>query len=222
MKNRYNDSLRDANSEILALTPANQTLRLVLAYEFAKVYKKNFRVLEIGCGEGDSILPLLEKTSASLDALDISREMINICKSRLQNYKDRVTYVCDDACDHLLQSPSYTIITTSWTVHNFLWKDKLVLLQAIYNNLPKGGWFLIMDKVYPDSGAKQKYIEQIERYRYLEGRVRKDILDHERMDFSSPYRMDEKRFFKELKRLGFKSIELIDRVERDVVILARK
>lgn len=222
MKNRYDDILREYNSEILELTPGNQVLHFVLAYHFARLYKPHDRVLEIGCGGGDSTLPLMRVTKAQLTALDVSSEMIRLCKKNLYQYKSRMSYVCEDALAYLQQGHTYDTIISSWTIHNFPWPQKKQLFKAIYNALPRNGYFLLMDKIYGDKVAVSQYKEQTHRYKLLPPQVAKAILDHEEIDFSAKYRMDEKQTIKELKQAGFKKVEIIDRVTRDVVLVATK
>ncbi|MBL8031545.1 MAG: class I SAM-dependent methyltransferase [Candidatus Doudnabacteria bacterium] len=222
MKNRYDNILRTHNAEILTLTPANQVLHTVVAYNFAKLYRKGNSVLEIGCGEGDSTLPLLSLSQAELTALDVSPDMIRICKNNLRAYKSRVQYICDDALNFLKHGRSYDIIISSWTIHNFTWSQKKLLFKAICNALPSNGKFLLMDKIYLDKKEKVQYQEQIERYKLLPRQIAKAIIAHEVTDFSLRYRMSEKQTLQELRAAGFKKVKIADRVTRDAFLIAFK
>ena len=222
MKNRYDKVLREGNKLILELNTANETLRLVLAFEFKKYYRQGQRVLEIGCGEGDSAKKLLEYSTASLDLLDISPEMIRFSKKNLAKYQKRIRFICEDALSYLQRSDPYDIITSSWTIHNFLWKDKEELLETIYEKLSPNGVFLLMDKVYPNRESKHLLEIQLKRFVYLPSVVSKEIIAHEKVDYTSRYRMDKKKFITVLKRVGFRKALIMDRVERDAVLVAAK
>lgn len=223
MKNRYINLLHTYNKEIIELSPAHLVLRIITALEIKKRLKKNSRVLDLGCGEGDSAEHVLSRTAAKLDLLDISPEMIRDCKKRLVKYKSRLSFVCKDAWEYLLQAKPYDIVTMSWTIHNFPKADQAALLKAIFQNLRKGGWLILMDKVYPDKDSKKFLDLQLERYKkYLPPKAVKAIVDHELQDYSSEYRLAEKPFIALLKKLGFKKVELANRAERDVVIVAQK
>lgn len=223
MKNRYNNLLRIHNAEILALTPANQVLHTVLAYNFARMWKNGNSVLEIGCGEGDSTLPLVQLSHAKLTALDVSPEMIKVCKKNLIAYSTCIEYVCADALEYLEEGKNaYDFIISSWTFHNFIWPQKRKLFKAIYNALSKNGKFLLMDKIYTERQAEAQYTEQVERYRLLPSQTAKAIIAHEVTDFSPQYRMSEKQTLLELRRAGFKAIRLVDRVTRDAFLVATK
>lgn len=222
VKNRYDDVLRIHNREIIALTPANGTLRYVLACELRDIYEPGDRVLEIGCGEGESTIPLLEETTASLDVLDVSPEMIRSCKRAVAAFRGRVRFIIEDALAYLREVEPYDVILSSWTIHNFRWKEKRALLEAVYRNLAPGGSFLMMDKVYPAARQEQLLELQARRYRHLDPETRRAIIEHEKADRTDAYRIDEKSFLTTLRSIGFQSAVITDRVERDVVLVARK
>ena len=222
MKNRYGKELRDSNQLILELSPANQTLRTIVALEFNKIYRSGRKTLEIGCGEGDSAAYILHSSTAELDMLDASPEMISISKKRLKQYAKRTSYICEDALTYLERSSSYDIIFSEWTIHNFTWSDKRALFAAIYGNLKPRGWFIFMDKVYPKRGARELLEIQLKRYNYLPRKATCEIIAHEKQDYLDEYRMDQKQFIAALKKAGFTSPMIIDRVERDIVVIAKK
>lgn len=222
MKNRYEKELRDSNQQILELSPAGETLRLIVAFEFNKIYQKGMCTLEVGCGEGDSAEYILKHSIAELDLLDTSREMITASKKRLKNFAKRISFICADALEYVERAAPYDIIFSEWTIHNFLWKDKERLFSAIHNNLQPKGWFIFMDKVYPDTGGKKMLDQQLKRYTYLPSKAGKEITEHEQQDYLAEYRMNEKQFIRALKKAGFRSPQIIDRVERDIVVIAQK
>lgn len=222
MENRYEEDLRKNNQAILKLSPANDTLRFIVAKEFSKVFSMGNRVLEIGCGEGDSARHILENSNAALDLLDVSPEMIEESKKSLAGYSGRINFVCEDGLTYLESSDAYDIIYSEWTIHNFTWEDKEKLLHAVYKNLSPGGWFIFMDKVYPDVGGEALLNQQLNRYKYLSEESCKEITDHERQDYLDEFRMNETQFLSVLTRAGFITPLIIDRVERDLVIIAQK
>jgi ubiquinone/menaquinone biosynthesis C-methylase UbiE len=223
MKNRYSNILSEYNQDIIDLVPYNPLIFTLGAKEIEKIYRKNSRVLEIGTGEGDSALPILKLTQIKLDLLDVSKEMLTKAKIKLRAYKDRTTYICEDAYSYLKDSLPYDIIFSAWTVHNFKDADKERLLNSIYNNLSTGGSFILMDKVYPQSGGADLLERQSKRFsRYLPLKVAKAIIAHEIQDSKPPYRLDEKYLLKLLAKIGFRSIFILDRVERDILLIARK
>lgn len=223
MKNRYKDILQTYNSEILMLVPSNLTLRYILGLELRRAYKKGMRVLEIGCGEGDSAKYLLVAFPGKLELLDVSREMLAVARKNLRQYRSRLKFICADALEYLKQSRPYHIITASWVPHNFKSKENQLLLAEIYKKLTLGGMFLLMDKIYPGKNDIELLKSQLARYDYMtDVAARRAIIAHELTDYSKDYRLDQKQVVKFLKKLGFKKVQIADRVERDVVLVAQK
>lgn len=222
MRNRYKDALQTYNRHILELCGANPYLFYVCAYELSARYKKGHRVLEIGCGEGHSAEHLLKRTDFSLDLLDVSAEMLASCKKRLRAFGQRTAYIHADALRYLSNAPSYDVIFSAWTVHNFPQQERRQLLGAIFSNLNAGGTFMLMDKVYPPGNRRTLLQTQNARYRYLPEVARRAVVAHEKKDATDRYRIDEKPFVSTLKRIGFRNIRIHDRVEREVVLTAEK
>lgn len=226
MKNRFDDVLRENNQLIIELSPCNVVLRVLLAMELEKVLRKkpDAKIIELGCGEGDSTLPFFRfNPGLHMDVLDVSPEMIEQAKKVLKN--QHATFICEDALDYLRNvGKKYDVITVSWVIHNFSWEEKRPFLKAIYDGLADGAHFLMMDKVYPGTpgGNKEMFEHQQKRYDYLIPEVRDEIKAHEVQDFDGKYRMDEPDFSAFLREIGFKDIKVIDRVERDLVLIARK
>lgn len=229
MDNRYDNSLREANQMILDLTPGNVTLRVMLACEFRERIKgkAEYRVIELGSGEGDLTAYLFKVIpDIALEVLDVSPEMISSAKVRLAEYGNRVTYIANDANDYLksVGDTAYDFILSAWTIHNFTWEDKKKLFVQIFSSLKPGGMMLLMDKIYADDPkeAQVSYGMQIARYKKLGDLVRDDMLAHEVQDFSDDYRMSETQTREVLETIGFKDFKIIDRVGRDVVIAVTK
>ncbi len=222
MKNRYTHNLVAINQLLINLNPGNRGLANIMALEFAKIYKTGLNVLEIGCGEGDSALPVLEQTTAVIRLLDESPEMISLAQERLSSFSGRTLFTCEDALSYLKSAHSNNIIFSVQVIHNFTWPDKIQLLQEIYKNLRIGGYFLWVDKIYPDEGAQDLFNKQMRRYSYLEKEDEIAMVQHETEDYLDDYRMDESRVLTTLSEVGFKTIELIDRFERDVLFIAQK
>ncbi len=224
MKNRYDNLLEKYNEEIIDLNPYNPILFYVTAFEIAKKYKDGDRVLEIGCGQGDSTVPVLERTGANLDLLDVSPTMIETAKEKLTTYQDRTSFVCEDAYEYLKIADPYDTIFSCWTIHNFPNSERLELLKLAYQNLTDDGMLVIAEKIYPENADLEKMLDhQNKRYRYMTSdKAREEMIAHEIQDTTDLYRIDEDEITKQLKEIGFSRVEIADRVERDAVLVAYK
>jgi ubiquinone/menaquinone biosynthesis C-methylase UbiE len=222
MKNRWDDILLQYNEEILELCPAHGSLRLINACEIKRFGVGRQKILDVGCGEGHSAESVFQKMNVHIDLLDISPEMIRRAEKRLAPFRDRADYICSDALQYLQICAPYDIIFSQYTIHNFTWPDKERLLRAIYEKLSPGGIFLCLDRIFPDDDARRVQAVQTKRYRYLSRHIRNAIVGHEKIDYTEDYRMGERRTIGSLKKIGFKRVKIIDRVERDALILAEK
>lgn len=223
MNNRYDDILRIHNQDILDVVPYNPFLFTLGAFEIRNAATTDSRVLEIGSGEGDSAVPVLRRTDVKLDLLDVSPEMIEISKHTLEEYSERTTFICEDALEYLAKADGYDIIFAAWTLHNFPQDDKKKLLSAIRENLADGGMFILLDKVYPMTGQQELLEHQNARYRkYLSPDIAKAVIAHEIEDASDAFRMDQDTLLATFSEAGFASAEILDRIERDVILVAKK
>lgn len=228
VKNRFDGILREQNKALVDLGPANVTSRIILSIELQRALKdiQNPRILELAAGEGFLTEYLLEyNPNITIDAVDLSSEMIETSKQRLQQFSDQIHYFHQDAIKFTKnqQANTYDAVVTGWFVHNLHWDKKNELIMPIYNVLKPKRNFFLFDKVYPDNNYEaQKMLEvQLNRYKYLPKHVEEAIVDHEQQDFHPNYKMTVQQTTNWLAK-EFKDFRLVDRVERDIVVIAHK
>lgn len=229
IQNRYKNELVEGNQLLLDLNPANYTLRIELAIEIQKALRDlpKVKILEIGSGEGNLTEYILKyNASAIIDCVDISQVMIERSKTRLEKHKSRIRFFTADALDHLKNADNkYSIIVSSWTIHNFPWEAKIQIFSEIYQALSQNAKLLLLDKIYPDNVIERHRLLdlQLNRYEYLHNKkLKHEIQAHEKEDYQEHFRMDEPNTINQLKEIGFRSIKIIDRVERDIILIASK
>ncbi len=233
MKNRYDGILREHNAAILAATPAARYLWNRLAHEVEMNFDPSDFILEAGCGEGESARAVLQRhfaggfIPAKLLLLDLSPDMISAAKAALEQYRGKVTYACADANEYLQsvdRSRFYGLIYSSWTAHNFPWEYKRVFFKSVCQALKPGGSFVLMDKVYPGDEKEADRLLNLQLRRYvalLPPLVSQAIYQHELEDYGPLYRMDEMPLRQELGK-HFSEVKVVDRVERELLIVCRK
>ncbi|OHB24183.1 MAG: hypothetical protein A2542_01455 [Parcubacteria group bacterium RIFOXYD2_FULL_52_8] len=160
---------------------------------------------------------------SKIEAVDESAEMVRRAKKNLREYNTKVNYICADEYTYLRTAEPYDVITSSYVLHNFPWSNKRRLTKTIFTKLKPNGHFILLDKVYPYvSNKRALLLEQQKRYTYLPALGYHAIKDHEETDFLPKFRMDEALTVKLFKDSGFKVVKIVDRVERDVILFARK
>ncbi len=226
MENRYKGKLRVDNQKLIEILPASATLAISTAAELKKIENvSNLKILDVGIGEGNFAEYLFEyNPEIKIDGVDISSEMIESAREKLSG--KNVNLICEDGLKYLRNfDGNYDVIVSSWTIHNFKWKEKIALFKEIYSKLSFGGKMLLMDKIYPDDEFGKEFYLVLQNKRYancLSEDLAKNMLLHEYQDFSDDYRMDEAELIKILKEIGFQNIRIVDRVEREAVLVAEK
>jgi ubiquinone/menaquinone biosynthesis C-methylase UbiE len=223
VKNRYDGLMRIHNQLIGSLGAPFKIFWHESAYIIRdKFPNEKIDVLEIGSGEGDSGLPILIHTKSNLHLLDVSKQMIETSKKILKIFKKRCEFYCEDVLIFLKKSKSYQVIYSSFTIHNFKDSDKFEVLKAIFDRLDKKGIFIWDDLISQPGTDAEMFKRQTRRYSYLPKNIKRDLLLHIKKDFSKPYVINEPQAVGILKKVGFKKIKIVDRLERELLIVAEK
>ncbi len=103
--------------------------------------KEGSDVIDVACGTGVMIEPILSKGAKSIHAIDISPEMIKIARKKYNSPK--VTFEVGDFTQTNIKDYDNVIIHNAYP--HFL--DKLPLINAIYDSLKIGGRFTIAHSI---------------------------------------------------------------------------
>lgn len=156
--------------------------------------------------------------------MDVSEEMINSSRKRLTKFLERIKFIREDVLVHLSKEEErYDVICSSSVIHNFNKEDQRKVFEAVYSKLKKNGTFFLLDKIYPDDKKEQELLlrNQLLRHHYLNEDLKSEIDMHEKQDFTDEYKMEETKTISLLKEIGFKTVKILDRVERDALLLIK-
>jgi len=106
------------------------------------------RVIEIGCGYGSSIFPILAQCSnVQADVCDFSSDAIDILKTNAAYNDSRCNaYVCDITKDNLnVESASADVVLLIFTLSAIIPASFDVVVQKIYDALRPGGVICFRD-----------------------------------------------------------------------------
>lgn len=127
------------------------------------------RVLDLGCGPGLLAADLLtEFPRAMLTLFDLTTEMIEACRSRLQG-NDRVEYrVGDFRTDDL--GSGYDLIIASLSLHHLTVSERPAFFRRAYHSLLPGGHLITAEVVLDESPeVRQRQYELWRRYMTAQG-----------------------------------------------------
>ncbi|SEH60763.1 Cof subfamily of IIB subfamily of haloacid dehalogenase superfamily/HAD-superfamily hydrolase, subfamily IIB [Ruminococcus flavefaciens] len=152
-------------------------------------FKENDRILDIGCGGGETLRRMSEKTaSGTLTGLDYSKLSVKLSiEKNKEDIESGKMNIIEESVEKMpFDDNSFDKIIT---VESFyFWPDPAENLREVYRVLDKGGKFLIVADINGDADLDEKDIEGIEKF--------------------SLYNPTLKEFHDLLEKAGFKDIKI--------------
>ena len=162
---------------------------------------KNPKILDVGCGEGRDIFPLLDE-DYDVTGIDISCEAVNFCKNKAKE-KDRRRFKVVDVCTQNM-AESFDFIYSVATLHMLLRdEDRKNYLSFIFTHLVQDGYGLILtmgDGIEEMQSNADYAFENVKRTHEETG-IELEIAA------TSCRKVNFQTFEKELKDAGFKIID---------------
>jgi len=105
----------------------------------------SLEVLDIATGTGDVAIELLKKNAVHVTGIDISSEMLEICKTKIKYVSFDKRFTCINAAAELLPfaDDTFDVVTIAFGVRNFNSID--VALDEIHRVLKPDGQLVIME-----------------------------------------------------------------------------
>jgi len=121
-------------------------------------------ILDMGCGNGNSTSVFIAKyPDANYTLVDVSTEMLNICKSRFAN--SNITYLKCFFKELIFPPESVDIVTACFSFHHLNSNEKKSIFQNIYGWLRPGGIFTSSDLMISKSNDDHpRLLEEWEAY----------------------------------------------------------
>lgn len=136
-------------------------------------------ILDIGCGIGNVEEILFAKSpKTNITCVEISPEMIEVAKKRLEKSRKNLTFTCKDILEFKPEM-KFDAIFSNLAIHNLSLKDKIILLKKVKEWLKPNGVFILGDfmnwedksvakhfmdyrnKIVLESGVDMKVIEDV-------------------------------------------------------------
>jgi demethylmenaquinone methyltransferase/2-methoxy-6-polyprenyl-1,4-benzoquinol methylase len=136
--------------------------------------ESKLRVLDLATGTGDILLLLLRRNSNITEAagLDISENMLALCRKKIQRYKfsDRVKLIHADATINPFADETFDLVTMGFGIRNT--PDIFRTLKEIHRLLRPGGKVLILEFSIPANPIlKACYLLYLRRFLPFIGRL---------------------------------------------------
>lgn len=133
---------------------------------------KNIKMLDLACGTGFVSFKIAKAfEEASIDAFDISPNMIEVAKRRLRRdfTNSNIKFWVSDS-EVFFGQEKYDVITTCFAFRNFA--NKNLATENVFRALKPGGLFVIQDMTKPESGIYRSiYLFALKNILPLAGRM---------------------------------------------------
>ncbi len=121
---------------------------------------RNRLVLEVGVGSGRNALPLMEKVKPRFVGLDLSREMLELARTKMAGYRQNLDLILADA-EHLpFTNTTFDAIIGMSTMHYF--ESQEAILDKFTAALKEKGVFIYGDLTVHEADD-QGFFEKLER-----------------------------------------------------------
>lgn len=154
----------------------------------------NSNVLNVGCGDGEVDIQIVNKTGCKITGVDLSGIRIeNALKKTPSELKSQLKFIHASATNLPFDNNTFSHVISQSTIYHI--HDKQRALSEIYRVLQKEGIFVFDDLIKPKSDISQ----ETQKYVY------------ERLLFDTPFSF--KTYQDELRKQGFKIVEAKDESE---------
>lgn len=190
----------------------SQDTAVRLAKEY---YKKNTKVIDIGCSTGSILIKLFKKLSIDqrkrilMVGYDSSRPMINEAKKKTKKkiFNKKFKFI-NAKVQNLKIEKNVSICFMNYTLQFIRPIERQNIVSKIYKSLNKGGAFIFMEKILSkESDINRVFIDVYHKYKTemgytdIEIKKKREALENVLI----PYREEEN--LELLKKAGFKKID---------------
>ncbi len=208
VKKRFDSEFESYDKKIRDILPyyekmQSEVIKLVKFEQDARL-----KILDLGIGTGQTAFELLQKFPHSyVDGIDLSKKMMDIAKSRLRQFSQRVNFIESDMID-FKPKQKYDVCIAVLSVHHLNSMQKQEMFVKIFNNLKPNGIFVIGDLIIGNSKGETNRLEKMWKKYLIKtfGRDKaKKLFDDPHKEEDIPDSIDNQ--LKWLKESGFKWVE---------------
>jgi len=172
----------------------------------------SIRMLDIGCGDADPVIPLIKSLPVThYTGYDLSDVVLAKCGLNLSNLN--VEFKLKQGDMKLIidqeQGP-FDLIYSSYAIHHLLDEDKQFLLKKISSLLRPGGLFIYIDIVREDGQLLEQYragyVDYIDQWSGISNVEKSAVIDHiNQFDFPASFG-DQKKWILDTSMNELKSV----------------
>ncbi|MBT6231396.1 MAG: class I SAM-dependent methyltransferase, partial [Candidatus Scalindua sp.] len=112
---------------------------------------KNYRVLDLGCGNGIlSELVFQKLPNSHIVGFDLTESMLKSFKKKLSKYSGKFELKQGDFRSDSI-GDEYDIIIAGLTLHHLTWEEREKFYKTLYSSLNEGGLFIARDIIIDEN-----------------------------------------------------------------------
>jgi len=126
-------------------------------YNLLPKQEKEYRVLDLGCGNGVlSELVFQKHPQSYIMGFDLTENMLKAYENKLSKYSDKFDLklgnFCSDPIGH-----SYDIVLAGLTLHHLTWEERREFYNTLFSALNEGGLFIARDIIIDEDPEVKDY-----------------------------------------------------------------
>jgi tRNA (cmo5U34)-methyltransferase len=176
--------------------------------------QNTLQLLDLGCGTGLELDEIF-KTKPYINVIGVDLTQAMLDKLKRKHPDKNLTLVNASYFDYDFGACKYDAAISFQTMHHFSHKDKIKLYSKIFASLKEGGQYIECDYMVEKQEEEDFYYSENRRIREEEG-----IPEGEFYHYDTPCTIENQidMFIK----AGFKTAEMVWRVENTTIIIAQK
>lgn len=171
-------------------------------------------ILDLGCGTGLELDEIFKtRPFINVTGVDLTQAMLDKLKEK--HPKKNLTLINASYFDYDFGTEKYDAVISFQTMHHFSHDDKIKLYSKICSALKPRGQYIECDYMVIKQEDEELYFSENKRLRKEHG-----ITEGEFYHYDTPCTIDNQIMM--LSKAGFKSSEMLWRVENTTIIVAQK
>lgn len=146
----FDDEVAKCFDDMLQRSIPNYDDMRTLVYNIGKHFvKENTSIIDIGCSNGNAILPFVKSFTNHAVCIDVSDSMLDLCKRGFKKYKN--VEVLNYDITQGLPDYRYSLILSILTIQFTPIEYRQRIIKSIYNGLESNGCFIFVEKLLGNS-----------------------------------------------------------------------
>lgn len=128
--------------------------------------KRAISFVDVGCGDGSSIAPvLMEHSLKKYIGIDIAEQVMQMAPIHLAQLNCEKQFIAENMTTAIQHIPApFDIIFSSYTVHHLSYQEKFDFIHDCKNKLAPGGFFLMIDGILDENQTREQWLYAYETF----------------------------------------------------------